>query len=147
MNITDSFIRGIKGICCTEISNQVVVKARLCFLDYLARAVGGSKGLQDSAMRSFLIDEAGQGNNHVIGWEGAFPVASAALINGFSAHFLELDDGHRKGAIHIGAPVFSTLLGLWHAEHNSSLGFILYFLFLFLFPISLFECSLARFYF
>lgn len=124
MNITDSFIRGIKGICCTEISNQVVVKARLCFLDYLACAVGGSKGLQDSAMRSFLIDEAGQGNNHVIGWEGAFPVASAALINGFSAHFLELDDGHRKGAIHIGAPVFSTLLAVAENEEISSEDFV-----------------------
>jgi 2-methylcitrate dehydratase PrpD len=37
---------------------------------------------------------------------------NAALLNGFSAHVLELDDGHRKGMIHLGASIISAVLAV-----------------------------------
>lgn len=124
MNISDSFILGLQNISHSVLPKRVVEKVRMCFLDYLACAIGGAKGLQDSAMRNLLIDEKGQGSNHVIGWDGLFPTAIAALINGFSAHYLELDDGHRKGAIHIGSPIFSALLAVSEKENISCEDFI-----------------------
>ena len=35
---------------------------------------------------------------------------NASLLNGFSAHVLELDDGHRHGMIHLGASIITAIL-------------------------------------
>lgn len=40
----------------------------------------------------------------------------ASFLNGYAAHVLELDDGHRFGMLHLEAPVFSSLLGIAQQE-------------------------------
>lgn len=49
---------------------------------------------------------------------------NAALLNGMASHVLELDDGHRKGAVHVGAPVLSALLTVAAKEEMSSDDFL-----------------------
>lgn len=124
MCVSDSFVAGILRFYSRQLENYVMEKARLSFLDYLACAIGGSKGLQHSAVQQLLSDEVGEGKCHVFGRNGLYPLATAALINGFCAHYLELDDGHRMGAVHIGAPVISALLAVAEVEAISGEDFL-----------------------
>jgi 2-methylcitrate dehydratase PrpD len=48
-----------------------------------------------------------------------------SLLRGYAAHLIELDDGHRKGAVHVGATVFSALLSVAEKEKISSRDFLL----------------------
>ena len=124
MCVSDSFVAGILRFYSRQLEDYMIEKARLSFLDYLACAIGGSKGLQHSAVQQLLSDEVGEGKCHVFGRNGLYPMATAALINGFCAHYLELDDGHRMGAVHIGAPVISALLAVAEVETISGEDFL-----------------------
>ena len=91
----------------------------MCFLDYLACTLAGAKFFSDE-MNAYLDgvgDEVGSAS--VIGCEGKRTMPTAALINGWNARVMELDDSHRKGAVHVGATIFSALLPVAEKEHLS----------------------------
>lgn len=91
MNITDAFINGLVEKSQT-IPYQVTEQAKKCLLDYLGVTIGGIKYLKE--VHPELVETA----------------SSTAFLNGFAAHVLELDDGHRHGMIHLGASIISAIL-------------------------------------
>lgn len=91
MNITDTFIVGLIAKS-QPIPYNVVQQARKVLLDYLGVLAGGKKCLEERHPE--LIASA----------------PSEAFLNGFAAHVLELDDGHRHGMIHLGASIVSAVL-------------------------------------
>jgi len=91
VNITDTFIAGIVDKSQT-IPYNVMQQARKVLLDYLGVLVGGRKYLKEKHPE--LVDNA----------------PSEAFLNGFAAHVLELDDGHRHGMIHLGASIVTAVL-------------------------------------
>lgn len=93
----DSLITWSKTI--TTLVNQ---QARMCLLDYLGVTVGGLKYLKKKHPE--LVETE---------LENAF-------INGFAAHVLELDDGHRHGMIHLGASIVSAVIEIAEKEKLSS---------------------------
>ncbi|MCQ2972579.1 MAG: MmgE/PrpD family protein [archaeon] len=71
--------------------------------------------LQDfSKLQCSLIGEKGLKLN----------ILTASFINGISAHSLELDDGHRKAQVHLGAIVFPTALAISEAYDLSGKEFL-----------------------
>lgn len=90
-NITEAFIAGLLNKS-QEIYYDVIQQARQVLLDYLGVLVGGKKYLEEKHPE--LIAS----------------VPSEAFLNGFAAHVLELDDGHRHGMIHLGASIVSAVL-------------------------------------
>lgn len=60
----------------------------------------------------------------IIGTRFKSDVLHAALINGISAHVLELDDGHRKAQIHLGSVIFPTALAISEAYDLSGREFL-----------------------
>ena len=92
MHLTNQFLDVIQGNELVNIPEPVKRKARECLLDYLGVAIGGSKFLKEKHPE--LIAN----------------MPSEAFLNGFSAHVLELDDGHRHGMIHLGASIVSAVL-------------------------------------
>lgn len=91
VNITEVFIEGLLNKS-QEIHHGVMQQARKVLLDYLGVLVGGKKYLKEKhpdLMASAL---------------------SGAFLNGFAAHVLELDDGHRHGMIHLEASIVSAVL-------------------------------------
>ena len=124
MCITDSFIYGILKVISRDIPLKVIEKTQQCFLDYLGCAVGGAKELQNTPMKFPFAEMSGVGRNHVLGRNECYSMEIAAFLNGFCAHYLELDDGHRLGAVHIGAPVFSALLAAAEVETINSEDFL-----------------------
>lgn len=90
-NITEIFIGGLVKKS-QEIPYNVMQQARKVLLDYLGVLAGGKKYLEEKHPE--LIKSA----------------PSEVFLNGFAAHVLELDDGHRHGMIHLGASIVSAVL-------------------------------------
>ena len=82
--------------------------ARRAFADWLGVTLGGSPGVP--GLRVDRRAEPAGGPSRIVGrWEKA-PAPVAALINGTSAHTLELDDIYAPGLFHPGAPIISAAL-------------------------------------
>lgn len=86
MNITDLFIDGLIDYA-QAIPSKVMQQARKVLLDYLGVLVGGKRYLKEKHPELMVS------------------APSEAFLNGFAAHVLELDDGHRHGMIHLGASI------------------------------------------
>ena len=112
MNVTDLFVDNIYHFSRNPFSSELYTHARKCLLDYLAATIAGSKEYR--TVESAFLDSpiAKGGMSSVIGHGMKSTPVMAALINGISAHAVELDDGQRFGNIHPGAPVISSLLAV-----------------------------------
>lgn len=89
--LSEAFITGLIKKS-QDIPNAINEKARKVFLDYLGVVAGGRQYLKEK--HPDLVDSA----------------PNSAFLNGFAAHVLELDDGHRHGMIHLGASIVSAVL-------------------------------------
>lgn len=90
-----------------QITVQQRKQASSCILDYLAVAEAGAKK-NHTRWEPFLM-HAPQGEAPLLGLDRKTDGKTAALINGFNAHSLELDDGQRFAMIHLGASIISAL--------------------------------------
>ena len=101
MNITEAFVDGLVRKS-QLIPHNVMQQARKVLLDYLGVQVGGRRYLNEKHPE--LVTNA----------------PSEAFLNGFAAHVLELDDGHRHGMIHLGASIVSAILDAIERENLKS---------------------------
>ena len=81
--------------------------AEVCLRDYLAVTAAGAR--KNRASWQPLLACLPPGNAELVGWPERTDPKTAALINGFNAHSLELDDGQRFAMIHLGASVISAI--------------------------------------
>jgi len=116
MNITENFIDSLYNIRNTKISDEIVLQAKRCLLDYLGATLVGAEMIREKGDK--LLSYLGQTNGDitVVGFNKKTTIENAAFINGLSSHVAELDDGVRFGMIHPGAPVFSALLPVAETE-------------------------------
>lgn len=117
--MTDNFINNIRSIRKEDITPEVWHQARRALIDYLSVTIPGAKAFceKETAYMESLCET---GDATVIGLNRKCSMQTAALMNGMNAHVIELDDGHRRGALHVGATVFSALLPVAEHEHLSS---------------------------
>lgn len=100
-NITEQFIDGLVALT-QPLGIQAKRQARNVLIDYLGVLVGGRKSLEEKHPE--LISSA----------------PSESFLNGFAAHVLELDDGHRHGMIHLGASIVTAVLDAAKKENLKS---------------------------
>lgn len=97
-NYTELFIRGVidlsKGISIASVRST----AQSVLFDYLGVRLAGVQVFGDQCKT--LCAELGES------------IQTNALMGGIYAHVIELDDGHRIGMVHPGAPVISALLAV-----------------------------------
>lgn len=108
-NVTDIFIDGLI-VKSQAIPQKVIQQAKKCLLDYMGVVVGGARFIQEHHLDFFKTMVIDRGNCSVFGTDYKTTASNAALLNGYSAHVLELDDGHRLGMIHLGASINSAIL-------------------------------------
>lgn len=105
-NITEQFveylIRKHRGI-----SDDVRKQAYNCKLDYEANVLAGAKKNKDKW--NSVLSGLPRGKVQIYGYDLYTDGKTAAMINGFNAHSLEMDDGHRFGMIHLGASIISAI--------------------------------------
>lgn len=90
------------------ISEAIKNKASACYEDYISvTEAGAAKNRQKWSGMLAVLPE---GKARIIGCDKLTDGRTAALINGFNAHSLEYDDGHRFAMIHLGASIISAVL-------------------------------------
>lgn len=124
MNFTDIFLDGIQQLVDNEVPDRILMHTKDCFIDYLGCVMAGSKVVnkKEDILRKSFYSDAGQA--FVFGSKQSSSVLVAALMNGISAHSIELDDGHRYAMMHPGSPVFSALVAINEDVKLSSYDFL-----------------------
>ena len=114
-SFTLSFIRQIRLIVDNALSStEVHHQLKRCLLDWTGVSFAGAKEMGNKLDSSLEI--SGTGDCSVFLSKQRRDLVSAASINGFLSHVMELDDGHRFGMLHLGAPVISAMLSVGQKE-------------------------------
>lgn len=106
--ITEDLAKKVVDIQHSELPYEVIFKAKLCFLDFLAVAIGGSRSQSSEIVKEIFKS---QEEAIVLGSDGLSPM-DAAFCNGIFAHSLDLDDGHRFAQLHPGCTVIPAALAV-----------------------------------
>lgn len=117
-DFTRSFIRHIrqiaeKGSNSTDVHHQL----KRCLLDWTGVTAAGAA--QVGRRLDSLIEIAGNGRCSTFLTSERKDLVSAASLNGFLSHMMELDDGHRFGMLHLEAPVISAMVAVAQQEKLS----------------------------
>ena len=110
-----------------DIPPEVIERTKQMLLDFLGVAYGGLRVAESSApiIRGALDLAAGaEGGSAVIGRPERLPAHYAALLNATFAHSMDFDDTHRDAVIHVGTPLFATLLALAGERDASGRDFL-----------------------
>ena len=105
-NVTECLVDYLFDKAAT-ITDEIRAKAEACREDYLAVAAAGA--VKNRSHWEQLLARTPDGTAELIGYEKKVDSKTAALINGFNAHALELDDGQRFAMIHLGASIISAI--------------------------------------
>lgn len=122
--MTDCFLKNLMNISRDSVPDRVFIQARNCFIDYLACTLAGAKEFYAKDLAYIDSLNSDNGNSTVIGFERKCSLQTAALVNGMNSHIMELDDGHRKGAVHVGGTIFSALFPVAEQENLSIQDFL-----------------------
>lgn len=122
--MTDLFLKFLRKFSINSIPENVFAQARNCFLDYLACTLAGAKAFSEKDLAYIDSLDSRNGEVSVLGLQRKCSLQTAALIDGMNSHVMELDDGHRKGAVHVGGTIFSALLPVAEKEHLSMQDFL-----------------------
>lgn len=114
MTQTESLIEGIRQFINRPVRTDELHQVKRCMLDWVGVSYAGAM-LMKEVLRPFL-KTVGNGPCTAFISERKLDVHSAAFLNGYVAHVLELDDGHRFGMLHLEAPVFSALFAVAQQE-------------------------------
>lgn len=115
-NLTQSFIRKVRLLAEDNVNNKEVChQLKRCVLDWYGVTVAGAS-LVKERMQPF-VSICGDGSCSSFATDRKLDLCSAASLNAFMAHAMELDDGHRFGMLHLEAPIISAMVAL--AEYES----------------------------
>lgn len=110
--VTDLFLEKLDQVFHMPLSEGVMTRTRQLLLDYLCVAMAGAQYNKRKLSRYLAFAKPEAGVCTVIGTGWKLALKEAVFLNGLNAHTLDYDDGTNAGIIHLGAPVFSVLLGM-----------------------------------
>ena len=123
MNITNQFVHNILDFSKRSFGEEVYHHARKCYLDYLGCVLAGRKQNDEKLSKLLYSGLLEKGNCTVLGSDIKLAFRDAGFVNGFNAHAMEMDDGHRYAMLHIEAPLFSAMTALYEKEQLSTDAF------------------------
>lgn len=113
MDGNDYAVKFIQTLKLEKVPSPVVRHAKVCLLDLVGASIAGADAKGARILSDFCSREMkGTAGATVIGTKRKFSCVAAALVNGFIANALDIDDGYRKIKGHPGAAVFPTVLAL-----------------------------------
>lgn len=90
-----------------RIPGPILERAEACLQDTLSVTLAGAA--KNRKRWEPLLQRLPRGTAELVGYPETTDDKTAALINGFNAHALELDDGQRFAMIHLGASIVSAI--------------------------------------
>jgi len=118
--ITEKLARITVDMDYEKLPDEVIYKAKLCFADFLAVSLRGSKTQSSKTVQNIFHN----GNGSSVIGSNRVGCLDASLVNAVSAHSLELDDGHRFAQLHPGCAVIPAALSLSEARGINGKDFI-----------------------
>jgi len=111
-NITKRLASFISGLDFEDLPKAVVEQTQKCLLDYTGVALCGARTPIASRFYNFISKFGGVPEATVIRYGHRTTCPQAALVNGYMAHGLELDDGHIVGHVHPGVTAIPAALAV-----------------------------------
>lgn len=105
-NLTIDFLTYLQAKS-QRITDGILERAKDCLFDYLAVTEAGAYA--NAKRWEIFYTHVPDGRVPVIGTDVVTDGKTACLVNGYNAHSLELDDGHRFGMVHLGAAIITAL--------------------------------------
>lgn len=112
MQISEKYFYAVDEVAKREIPADVMTRAKLSLLDYLAVTCAGAAFQKEKLKGYFDFAQPESGDFKAIGTGRNLVMKEAVFLNGLNGHALDFDDGTNSGIIHLGSPVFSLLLPL-----------------------------------
>ena len=125
--VTTALVDYAQSLKYEDIPPEVLERTKQMLLDFLGVAYGGlAVGESSAPIIDGVLDLAAgaQGRSAVVGRTEKLPAHYAALLNATFAHSMDFDDTHREAVIHIGTPLFATLLALADERDVSGQDFL-----------------------
>ena len=123
MTITDQFIKNILSFSNRPFNEEVLHHAKICYLDYLGCVLAGCKTNFPKLLELKKSGLLSTGECTILGTDNKYSFRDAGFINGFNAHAMEMDDGHRYAMLHLEAPLFSAMTALYEKERLNKEAF------------------------
>lgn len=128
----DSFKEGnhhtvefIHGVSLETMPSEVVEQAKICLLDLIGACLAGRHAKGAAILMSLAQEQfSGVQEATIIGAGRKTSRVSAALVNGFIANALDIDDGHRLCKGHPGSVIFPAILSQAEKSEASGLAFL-----------------------
>ena len=98
-----------------QLPENVLNKAKDCFMDFLGVAIKGSTTRGSESVRGVIKP----GDESTVIGDFKASALDAGMANGISAHSLDLDDGHQLAQLHPGACVIPAALALCESRKRS----------------------------
>ncbi len=118
--ITEKLARIVVDTNYDKLPEEVILKAKQCFTDFLGVALAGSK-IHSSEIVKKLFSNCNEssvlGSTHL-------SCIDASLVNGVFAHSLDLDDGHRYAQLHPGCSVIPAALSVSEFRNKTGKDFL-----------------------
>ena len=114
MTQTDYLVSGIRQLCDRPVSQEELHQIKRCMLDWVGVSFAGASLLREKMQPVLRIASTGPCSTFLS--DRKLDLHFASFLNGYAAHVLELDDGHRFGMLHLEAPLFSALWALAQQE-------------------------------
>ena len=114
MTQTDYLVSGIRQLCDRPVSQEELHQIKRCMLDWVGVSFAGASLLREKLQPVLRIASTGPCSTFLS--DRKLDLHFTSFLNGYAAHVLELDDGHRFGMLHLEAPLFSALWALAQQE-------------------------------
>lgn len=112
INQAKVFLEGINQVFTGKIDDRVKKRAVYALLDYICVTLAGAQYNRDKLEKYISNLDSNTGQYKIIGFDQKATIKDAIFINGLSSHSLDYDDGTNAGIIHLGSPLFSTMISL-----------------------------------
>lgn len=110
MNETSTLAQFLSGLEFDALPSDVVENAKLCVLDIVGVAIGSTTWPWSKIVLETFVDGQGPAEASVWGQPKATTARVAALVNGTSAHGIEMDDRVPRSSMHPGCYAVSAAL-------------------------------------
>jgi 2-methylcitrate dehydratase PrpD len=122
MVFTKSFVSYIRSFCERSSSQEEIHQIKRCILDWLSVTQAGAYILGNRLDCILNLSSAGRCSCFLSSEKK--DLITAAFLNGFAAHEIELDDGHRRAMLHLEAPIVSAMIAVSQQESLSFEDFV-----------------------
>lgn len=117
--ISMEFAKFAQDLQFENLSDEVVFHAKKVILDLIGVTLAGYRMPFSKMVMDYMTSLGGKPEATIIRKRKKYPAIHAAFVNGVCAHALDMDDGHRYGAVHPASPILPAAIAAAELQGSS----------------------------